>query len=445
MSVVAAIAIVWGLAPATATNENRLTDLAGSARVISVDHMADMDAQMCQLPAPMSRAAYAVQRPTAGATTAAVEAAPRGPVRAIADPYGLFSAIAVDVANNEVILQDENHYRVLVYDRTANTPPGATMTEPKRVIAGGQTGMLLNSGMYRDPKNGDIYTVNNDSVDSTVVFSRQANGNVKPIRNLHTPHGSFNMAADEEAEELFFTVQHSHAVVVFPKRANGEDAPIRYLQGVRTRLADPHGIALDPAKGLLFVSNFGSVMTTSRDEAPNVRWDGEGKEFWPLDRTQAVPGSGRNVPPSITVYRKAASGDTAPVQVISGPKTQLNWPTGLAIDSSRGELYVANDQGDSILVFSVMADGDAAPLRVLKGQKTLLKYPNGVSLDLVNNELWVANYGNHAATVYRRDASGDTAPLRVIRSGPLNPDLPTLGNPYTVSFDTRRGEILVPN
>ena len=276
MSVVAVIAIVWGLAPATATNENHLTDLAGAARVISVDHMPEMDSQMCELPAPMSRAAYAKQRATAAATTGANEAAPRGPVRAIADPYGLFSAVAVDVANNEVVLQDENHYRVLVYDRTVNTPPGATMTEPRRVIAGGQTGMMLNSGMYLDPKNGDVYTVNNDSVDSTVVFSRQASGNVKPIRNLHTPHGSYNVAADEEAGEMFFTVQHSHAVVVFPKRADGEDPPIRYLQGDRTRLADPHGIVLDPARGLFFVSNFGSVMTTSREEAPNARWDGEG-------------------------------------------------------------------------------------------------------------------------------------------------------------------------
>ena len=439
MTVLAVIAIVGGLAPATATNE---TNLAGVSRVISVERMPEVDAQMCELPAPMSRAAYAAAQQIApGATTGG-----RAPLRAISDPYGTFSAIAVDPVNNEVVIQDENHYRVLIYDRTANTPPGATMTEPKRMIAGDQTGMLLNSGMYLDPKSGEIYTVNNDSVDSTVVFSRGANGNVKPVRNLHTPHGSFNIAVDEEANEMFLTGQHSHAVVVFPKQADDEDAPIRYIQGDRTGLSDPHGIALDPAKGLLFVSNFGSVMTARRDVAPaDVRWDGQGKEHWPLDRTHAVPGSGRNVPPSITVYAKGARGDVAPLRVIRGPKTQLNWPTGMAVDAGRGELYVANDQGDSVLVFSVMAEGDVAPLRVLKGQKTLIKYPSSVALDLVNNELWVASFGNHSATVYRRDASGDTAPLRIIRSGPYNPDIPALGNPYTVAFDTRRGEILVPN
>jgi DNA-binding beta-propeller fold protein YncE len=349
--------------------------------------------------------------------------------------------------NDEVILQDENHFRILVYDRTANTSSSDLMTEPKRVISGDRTNLMLNSGLYVDPKNGDIYTVNNDSIDSTVVFSRQAKGNVAPDRDLHTPHGSFGIAVDEEDHEMFLTIEHSHAVVVFPKTANAEDNPIRYVQGDRTGLGDPHGIALDTKNDLIFVSNFGSTNTMRRSEAGrNARGDGEGKgEHWPLDRDHAVPGSGRNVPPSITVYPKKASGDTAPLRAIRGPKTQLNWPAAIAVDSERGELYVANDQGDSVLVFSASANGDVAPLRVLKGPKTLIKYPNGVVLDLVHDELWVASFGNHTATVYRRNASGDTPPLRVIRSGPYDASVPALGNPFSVAFDTKRGEILVPN
>jgi DNA-binding beta-propeller fold protein YncE len=245
---------------------------------------------------------------------------------------------------------------------------------------------------------------------------------------------------------MFLTIEHSHAVVVFPKMASGEDNPRRYIQGDRTGLSDPHGIALDTKNDLIFVSNFGSNMSMRLSEAgPNSRGDGEGKENWPLDRDHAIPGSGRNLAPSITVFAKKASGDVAPVRVIRGPKTMLNWPAAMAIDSERGELYVANDQGDSVLVFSTTANGDAAPRRILKGPKTLLKYPNGIALDLVHDELWVANFGNHAATVYRRDASGDTAPLRVIRSGPYDASVPALGNPFSVAFDSRRREILVPN
>ena len=43
------------------------------------------------------------------------------------------------------------------------------------------------------------------------------------------------------------------------KMAQGYDSPVRLLQGNRTRLATPHGIALDTKDRLLFVTNHGSV------------------------------------------------------------------------------------------------------------------------------------------------------------------------------------------
>jgi len=424
------------------------SQLSGQPRLVSIEPFPERGGPMCQwVPASTSHALYATlwqEQMSAGAAStddavARAEVAQRRPLRTIGDPYGNFSAVGVDPVRNEVILQDENLFRILVYNRLDNTPPGATMTEPKRFIGGEQTDLMLNCALYLDPKNGDIYSVNNDSIDSTVVFSRQAEGNVSPDRKLHTPHGSFGIAVDEENHELFLTVEHDSAVVVFHKMAQGEDSPIRLLQGDHTGLADPHGIAVDLEKDLIFVANHGSVHRVVEDgENPS-------RENWPLDRDRTVPGSGKNLPPSITVYARTASGDVSPLRVIQGPKTQLNWPAGMAIDSERGELYVANDMANSVLVFSTSANGDAAPIRALKGPKTLIRYPNGVALDLVNDELWVANFGNHAATVYKRDATGDTPPLRVIRSGPLNTNLPSLGNPFPVAFDTKRREILVPN
>lgn len=147
-------------------------------------------------------------------------------------------------------------------------------------------------------------------------------------------------------------------------------------------------------------------------------------------------------PPSITVFAKGAEGDAAPVRVIQGPKTQLNWPSGMAVHPGRGELFVANDVGQSVLVFRADAEGDVAPLRVLAGPRTLIKNPTDVAVDLVNNELWVANLGDHSATVYRLDAAGDAAPLRVIRGAPAGTPAPMLFNAHTVAFDSRRDEIL---
>jgi DNA-binding beta-propeller fold protein YncE len=157
-----------------------------------------------------------------------------------------------------------------------------------------------------------------------------------------------------------------------------------------------------------------------------------------------VAGSGRYLPPSITVYDKKARGDTAPLRVITGPNTQLNWPAGLFVDSARGELYVANDGGDSILVFSTTAGGNVAPLRVLEGPRTKLRYPAQIFVDLKNDELWVANMGNHRATVYRRTASGDTPPIREIRSAPDAAPSPTLIN-VRIAYDSKREQILAPN
>jgi DNA-binding beta-propeller fold protein YncE len=101
--------------------------------------------------------------------------------------------------------------------------------------------------------------------------------------------------------------------------------------------------------------------------------------------------------------------------------------------------------GDSILVFDAAANGDVAPVRVLKGPKTLIKNPTGIYVDATNGELWVANFGNHSATAYKLDAAGDTAPLRVIRSAPANEPTLSIGNPHPVAYDTKREQLLVPN
>jgi DNA-binding beta-propeller fold protein YncE len=377
--------------------------------------------------------------------TAATDA-PKKPVRMIRDGYSSFSSVAVDAANDEVVLTDENLFNVLVFNRLENSQRGA-VSEPKRVIGGLKTKIEFQSGLYLDPKNGDIYAVNNDTVDTLVIFSRQAKGDVRPDRQVHTPHGTFAMVLDEEHREMLLTVQHDSAVVTFAKSAKTEDAPVRLLQGEHTRLADPHGIALDAKNDLIFVVNHGSVHQVKPGQPTLVRTfaGGDGKSNWPLGFGHAIPGSGKNLPPSITVYARGASGDAAPLRMIQGPKTQMNWPTGIGYDPRANEIYVANDMGDSILVFSAAANGDVAPIRVMKGPKTLLKNPTGVYVDGKNGELWVANFGNHTAAAYKLGAEGDIAPLRVIRSAP--PDKPTLsiGNPHPVAYDGKREQILVPN
>ena len=429
----------------------------GSAQLIASEPLPSPleDGEMCEWqPASASgtleESLFQEERSTVKAAPASgaastIDFSKRQPVRMIRDPYAAYSAVAIDPVNNEVVLTDENLFNILVYDRLANTPPRATMTEPKRMIGGLKTNIEFQCGLYIDPKNGDIYAVNNDTVDRLVIFSRQARGDVPPDRDLHTPHGTFGVAVDEEHQELMLTVQHDSAIVTYHKNAKPEDSPVRLIQGDHTLLADPHGMALDTNDDLIFVTNHGSVHQVRASTSSGRGRRGAGKENWPLQREDAILGSGKNVPPSITVYPRTATGDAAPLRVIQGPNAQLDWPTGIAYDPQTDEIFVANDMGDSILVFPASATGDVAPTRILKGPKSLVKNPTGVYVDVQHDEVWAANFGNHTATVYKPTASGDTAPLRVIRSGPLSQPSLGIGNPHPVAYDAKREQILVPN
>jgi DNA-binding beta-propeller fold protein YncE len=462
--------VAAGLAALAIVPSPTSRDLAAKTRTIGSDHIVswtalpDETGEMCPMPDELSfqRGGGRGGRGGGVADDTAPSQALKSyvtPDRIVRDKFPAFSSIAIDLARDQVVVTDENLFQVLFYDRTENNGPNQ-VAKPKRLVGTpwdaammkreeSKTKIEFQCGLYIDQRNGDVYAVNNDTQDTLVIFSNEQAGNVAPSREIHTPHGTFGITVDEAAQEVFLTVQHDSAIVVYRKGSSGEDAPLRLLQGSRTRLADPHGIALDAKRGLLFVTNHGSVHDSARNSADflNERERAERAKLvnWPLDRDFAVPGSGRTLPPSITIYSKNATGDAAPVRVIQGPRTGLNWPTGIAIDSDRGDLYVTNDTTDAILVFDADASGDVAPRRVLKGAKTGLKNPTGLALDQQHNELWVANFGNHTATAYRLNAQGDTAPLRTIRAAPQGTPSLMIGNPGALAYDTRREEILTPN
>ena len=139
------------------------------------------------------------------------------------------------------------------------------------------------------------------------------------------------------------------------------------------------------------------------------------------------------------------NGDVAPMRVIQGPKTQLDWPGAMSIDPANGDLYVANDVGQSLLVFHANDKGDVAPYRVIKGPKTHLSYPSGVFVDAKNKEVWASNLGNSSATVYPLTANGDVAPLRIIRGADENKVSLKFGKTQALAYDSKRDELLVPN
>lgn len=428
------------------------TEVSGTARLIAFEPTPDVPGGECNWEVATLQTSQAVERPAFQARAAGGPVADqpdRKHVRFIMDPSASFSNVRIDYTNNEVVLLDANHNNIMVYDRLTNTPATGT-SQPKRVIGGDTTNSQYATDAYVDQKTGEIYAINNDSLPGFNVFARGATGDVPPVRSFRSPYGSYGIAVDEQQQVIYTTVQHDGAIVVWPKMFDKDVVPLRLIQGDKTGMGDPHGIDFDPQRRLLYVVNFGTsrlaqqqpLRPDGRPRIPNI----PAGNLMPFSyRYEVINGTGKFGPPSITVYRADSEGNVSPLRVISGPKTQMNWPTGVSVDAQRNEVYVANDLGDSVLVFDGNAQGDVAPVRVLRGNRTLLRHPLGVFVDTVNDELWVANFGNHSATVYRRGASGNTAPLRVIRSAPANEPSTELNNPFSIAYDPTREEILVPN
>ncbi len=355
------------------------------------------------------------------------------PIRQVSDPYPVFNGIAIDLQNNLVAMSDVNRKSVLSYSRTAESGAGG-ITAPKHHIFGPLTNIGFVAGIALDSEHKEILAVNNDIEDTLVVLPYDAHGNENPRRMLSVPHQAWGVALSKTHDEIAITVELQEAVVIYKRGAHNVEAPMRVIRGPKAGLADPHGIVWDDQHNEISVANHGNYRGLVKDV---------GGGCVPVDN--AEPEAGAVLPPSITTYSGDAKGDAKPLRTIQGERTKLDFPMGLAGDPLNSELAVANNGDSSVLVFSRSAEGNIAPLRVIAGPRTGINRPMGVAIDPVNNELWVSNFIDHSALVFDRRANGNVAPKRIIRTAPAGTPSPGFGNPQTVAYDSKRGQILVPN
>jgi DNA-binding beta-propeller fold protein YncE len=344
------------------------------------------------------------------------------PVRCIKDSYPEFNGLAVDPQNNVVAASDFVGRSLLLYSRTATTGP-QDITPPVSQIVGPSTYISPPAGVALDPVRHEVYIASNDIGDDIAVFSYNDRGNAK-ARTLAVPHGTWGIALSQKQKEVAITVQPQAQIAIYRLGASGAEAPRREIRGNRTQLADPHGIFWDDQNDEIVVANHGN-------------WS---RGYWDAD----FNGGGQYRPPSITVFAASTKGDAAPVRIIEGSKTALNWPSGLSVDATHNEIVVTNLGNNSILVFGRLDRGNVAPLRAIAGPHTGIDRPIGVGLDLLHSELWIANMG-HTIEVFPLGANGDATPLRIIRSAPAESPIVGIGLPQSVAFDSRRHVLLVPN
>jgi len=355
------------------------------------------------------------------------------PLRQVSDPYPVFNGIAVDPVNNVVAMSDVNRKSLMSYTRSG-VSSGGDITSPRRQVFGPLTNVGFVAGILLDPQRKEILAVNNDIEDTMIVVPYDAQGNAAPTRLLSVPHQAWGLAMSRTHDQIAVTVEIQEAVVIYKRDAKNVEAPMRYIRGPNSGLADPHGIYWDDRHNEIGVANHGNF----RGLVKNV---GGGC----VPTGTADPEAGAVLPSSITVFSGDARGDAKPLRVVQGDRTKLDFPMGLAEDAEHDEIAVANNGDNSVLVFSRTAEGDVAPIRIIAGGKTGIARPMGIAIDTTNDEIWVSNFGDHTALVFDRKASGDVAPKRVIRSAPRGTPSPGFGNPQAVAYDSKREQILVPN
>jgi DNA-binding beta-propeller fold protein YncE len=397
---------------------------------------AEAEADLCLMPDAAEPQQIAIPTPSD------TEGGDLPPVRMVVDPYPSFNGVAIDTANDLVMMSDTNRKSLLLYDRTAGSPASKQPEAPRQQIMGPDTGVGFVAGVAMDPVHRELFTVNNDVEDRLVVFDYDARGNVKPKRLLYVPHQSWGIAFAPKRDVMALSVQTPNMFVVFKREAKKFDTPVRSVRGPKTGMADPHGIYFDETHNEIVVANHGNfrpgelITSYTAYDARESRQERTGDAFNEAAR-------GRFVPSSVTIFDGDATGDVAPLRTIQGPASQIDWPMGVAVDEINNELIVANNGDNSILIFPRTASGDVQPRRAIRGPLTGIKGPMGVAI--AKGEIWVANFGDHTALVFPRLAAGNVAPRRILRNAPAGKETSGFGNPYAVAYDTKRREVLVPN
>ncbi len=185
-------------------------------------------------------------------------------------------------------------------------------------------------------------------------------------------------------------VSNGNSVIAYAPGGNGNVAPIASIGNESNGLVTPWGIALD-SDGRIYIASF------------------EG----------GLGGIG-----AVSVYRGANDGDATAIATITGPRTGLNHPFGIAVDSSR-KIYVANfldgSGTGSATVYPAGSNGNVAPIATIIGGDTGLDNPSGIAVDS-NGRIYAANRGGghtsaSSITVYPAGSNGNVKPIATI-AGP---------------------------
>ena len=188
------------------------------------------------------------------------------------------------------------------------------------------------------------------------------------------------LAYDATHDEVIVPVALGAAVLTFRGGAHGEEPPIRSIQGPNTHLVRPHTLAVDEKNGEIIVAD-----TSSR---------------------------------SLLVFARDADGDAAPKRIIAGPKTGLLFIVGVAVDPVHDRIIAASASSvkggtTGLFIFNRTDQGDIAPRGVIAGPRTGIVRPWQLAVDSERGNVFVAainneNHPPYALEMPRKDLPPET-------------------------------------
>jgi hypothetical protein len=233
----------------------------------------------------------------------------------------------------------------------------------------------------------DEIFVGNPFAQAILAFRGDVNGNQAPIRVIQGPKTQLieadTLEIDDVNKEIFVPLRDD--IVVFPMDGNGDVAPIRILHGPKNGWRPGGGIAVDPIHNLLITDS------TNLDANQDGRRD---------------EGRGRN---TIMIFDRTATGDAKPLRVIRGPHTGLKGIRQMQVYPKGGWIVVAHiadgeipePQGAFVGVWSVNDSGDVPPRWKIDAKAANgLKKPRGVALNPKTKELIVSDMRQNAVLTY---------------------------------------------
>lgn len=228
-------------------------------------------------------------------------------------------------------------------------------------------------------------------------YASGSSGAATPVRTLPggstTKIDSVNGLAVSPGGEIFLS-QDSGSIVAFSATATGSVAPARYILG-----------ASQTGGGLSTIVVANAVAVDNADNLYVVNEGGPGLQ-------------------PIVVFGPTATGNAPPLRTIGGPLTLTSTSIvgGVATDSA-GNLYVTATSvsgpaanpvfAGSILVFAAGASGNVAPVRVITGAATQLGPVLGIRVDAIGS-VYVVTATTAAMTPtvlkFLATATGNVAP-----------------------------------